>query len=78
MLAITPLNTEQQPIIEQRINLQYDLWNRITARTHAQTSMQFAYDVAGRLIKLVNENRAVSSFDWDVMERLIKEVGFDG
>ncbi len=78
VLAITPLNTEQQPIIEQRIQLQYDLWSRVTARMHAQTSMQFAYDIAGRLIKLVNENRATSTFDWDVMDRLIKEVGFDG
>ena len=40
--------------------------------------LQFAYDSAGPLTKLVNENRAVSSFDWDVMDRLIKEVGFDG
>ena len=59
------------------ITLAYDLWGRLTQRTHGALSLQFEYDAAGRLKRLVNENQAQSRFAWDVMDRLVQEEGFD-
>jgi len=60
------------------IQMQYDRWGRLTRRTHAGHSLSFAYDLAGRLIQLTNENGEHTHFTWDVMDRLIQETGFDG
>ena len=59
------------------IDLTYDLWGRLVRRTHGGLALQFEYDTAGRLSRLVNENGAQSRFAWDVMDRLVQEEGFD-
>ncbi|MBF5005996.1 DUF6531 domain-containing protein [Diaphorobacter caeni] len=41
-------------------------------------SQRFDYDEAARLVRLTNENGAHTTFDYDVMDRLIKQVNFDG
>ena len=59
------------------IDLAYDLWGRLISRVHGGLALQFEYDAAGRLSRLVNENGAQSRFAWDVMDRLVQEEGFD-
>ncbi|WP_068638332.1 phospholipase A2 [Thauera butanivorans] len=59
------------------VSLEYDLWGRLVRRSHAGHTLGFAYDRAGRLTQLVNENAEHSHFEWDVMDRLIRETGFD-
>ncbi|CAB5711608.1 Cell wall-associated polypeptide CWBP200 [Delftia tsuruhatensis] len=39
---------------------------------------KFQYDQAGRLIVLTNENGAHTTFEYDAMDRLVKQVNFDG
>lgn len=39
---------------------------------------RFQYDEAGRLTTLTNENGAHTTFEYDVMDRLAKQVNFDG
>ncbi|MFE1572860.1 RHS repeat-associated core domain-containing protein [Comamonas odontotermitis] len=59
------------------VSMEYDLWGRLVRRSHAGTSLGFAYDAAGRLTQLTNENGEHTTFAWDVMDRLAKETGFD-
>ncbi|QNP47416.1 RHS repeat protein [Diaphorobacter aerolatus] len=59
------------------VSMEYDLWGRLTRRSHAGHSLAFAYDVAGRLALLTNENGEHTRFEWDVMDRLARETGFD-
>ena len=59
------------------IDLTYDLWGRLISRVHGGLALQFEYDAAGRLSRLLNENGAQSRFAWDVMDRLTQEEGFD-
>ena len=59
------------------IDLAYDLWGRLSRRSHGGLTLQFEYDLAGRLTRLINENGAQSRFAWDVMDRLTQEEGFD-
>jgi len=68
----------QPPADGHPIALGYDLWGRLTRREHAGLTLGFVYDVAGRLTELINENAARSRFGWDVMDRLVREEGFDG
>ncbi|SEM41438.1 RHS repeat-associated core domain-containing protein [Variovorax sp. YR750] len=63
---------------EQDIGFAYDLWGRVTQRWQRGLEVRFAYDEAGRLVRLTNENGAVSRFAWDAMDRLVEERGFDG
>ena len=67
-------NTAQPP---SAIELAYDLWGRLTQRTHGGLGLGFSYDIAGRLTHITNENAAQSHFAWDAMDRLVQEVGFD-
>lgn len=67
----------QIPNGRSALEFQYDLWGRITARTHAGATQYFEYDAAGRMIALVNENGDRSAFSWDSMDRLIKATGYD-
>jgi YD repeat-containing protein len=62
---------------QHAIELAYDLWGRLTQRTHGGLRLQFEYDLAGRLTRLINENNSQSRFAWDVMDRLTQEEGFD-
>ncbi|MFE8647293.1 hypothetical protein ACFX58_19625, partial [Sphingomonas sp. NCPPB 2930] len=50
---------------------------RITARVFGGASLRYAYDIAGRLQTLVNENGAETTFAYDPLDRLVREVGFD-
>ena len=59
------------------VQMQYDRWGRITERIHGGLSLVFAYDDAGRLVLLTNENGEHTRFHWDAMDRLIQETGFD-
>ena len=59
------------------VSMEYDLWGRLVRRSHAGQSLEFAYDAAGRLTQLTNENAEHTTFTWDVMDRLHKETGFD-
>ena len=59
------------------VSMEYDLWGRLTRRSHAGASLGFAYDAAGRLVQLTNENGEHTTFAWDVMDRLTRETGFD-
>ncbi|GKS98482.1 DUF6531 domain-containing protein [Acidovorax sp. SUPP3434] len=56
----------------------HDLWGRVVAQTQAGQGFALRYDVAGRLVELINENQAVTRFVHDVQDRLVQEVGFDG
>ncbi|GKT14118.1 DUF6531 domain-containing protein [Acidovorax sp. SUPP2522] len=56
----------------------HDLWGRVIAQTQAGQGFALRYDVAGRLVELINENQAVTRFVHDVQDRLVQEVGFDG
>ncbi|QMV71597.1 RHS repeat protein [Comamonas piscis] len=59
------------------VRMAYDLWGRLTSRSHAGQNLDFAYDIAGRLTQLTNENGELTRFTWDVMDRLSQETGFD-
>ena len=56
----------------------HDLWGRMTSQIQAGHSLALRYDVAGRLLELINENQASTRFAYDVQDRLVQEVGFDG
>lgn len=59
------------------VHFQYDLWGRITQREHAGTSVKWRYDDIGRLVEHINENGDSRHLHWDVMDRLVREIGFD-
>jgi len=59
------------------VRMAYDLWGRLVQRSHAGQHLGFAYDTAGRLTQLTNENGEHTRFAWDVMDRLAQETGFD-
>lgn len=59
------------------VSMEYDLWGRLVRRSHAGHSLAFAYDVAGRLTQLTNENGEHTTFAWDAVDRLVRETGFD-
>lgn len=63
---------------DQELGFAYDLWGRVTRRWQRGLEVRFAWDVAGRLVRLTNENGATSRFAWDAMDRLVEEEGFDG
>jgi RHS repeat-associated protein len=60
------------------VRMAYDLWGRLVQRSHAGQHLGFAYDTAGRLTQLTNENGEHTRFSWNVMDRLVQETGFDG
>ena len=41
-------------------------------------TQQFDYDEAGRMVRLTNENGAHTTFEYDLMDRLTRQVNFDG
>jgi len=59
---------------------EYDPQGRPLSFNYANNNLfrKFSYDAAGRLTKIINENGACSVIDYDVMDRKVKEVGFDG
>ena len=57
---------------------QYDRWDRLIRRTGNGESITLEYDLAGRLTALTNENRVPTHFDYDALDRPIREIGIDG
>ncbi|WP_259165323.1 RHS repeat domain-containing protein, partial [Comamonas sp. BIGb0152] len=68
----TPISTTAASV-----RMAYDLWGRLTSRSHAGQHLGFVYDTAGRLTQLTNENGEHTRFSWDVMDRLTQETGFE-
>lgn len=56
----------------------HDLCGRMTSQSQSGHALVLRYDEAGRLLELVNENQASTRFTYDVQDRLVQEVGFDG
>ncbi|MCU6176989.1 RHS element core protein [Citrobacter cronae] len=61
-----------------RSETQYDTSGRPVGITEGGLTRQITYDAAGRVTSLINENRATTTFAYDVMDRLTQESGFDG
>ena len=61
-----------------RSEMQYDAWGKTVAVTQGGLTRQMAYDAAGRVTQLTNENGSLSGFNWDVLDRLVQQRGFDG
>ncbi|MCL1961720.1 MAG: DUF6531 domain-containing protein, partial [Desulfovibrionaceae bacterium] len=78
LIRIEPPTDNNNQTPSSPIELTYDLWGRLIKRKHGALSVQLAYDIAGRLTQLTNENAAKSHFKWDPMGRLIEKTGFDG
>ncbi|MDA8522172.1 RHS repeat-associated core domain-containing protein [Acidovorax sp. NCPPB 4044] len=60
------------------VTYRHDLWGRVVEQTQAGRGVQMRYDLAGRLLELVNENGDATRFVHDMADRLVQEVGFDG
>ncbi|MFG0519044.1 RHS element core protein [Kluyvera intermedia] len=56
----------------------YDARGNIISTTQGGLTRKMAYDPAGRLTTLTNENAATTIFSYDVMDRLTEQTGFDG
>ena len=61
-----------------RSEMQYDSWGKAVAATQGGLTRRMAYDAAGRVTQLTNENGSHSGFTWDVLDRLVEQSGFDG
>ncbi|EGT0664574.1 RHS repeat protein, partial [Citrobacter werkmanii] len=61
-----------------RTETQYDGWGKAIAITQGGLTRRMAYDLAGRVTALVNENGSRSEFTWDALDRLTQQTGFDG
>jgi YD repeat-containing protein len=62
----------------ESVSVRRDRVGRVVERILAGASKNFDYDIAGRLVRLTNENESVARFEYDLMDRLTKEEGFDG
>ncbi|MGX5872109.1 hypothetical protein, partial [Enterobacter cloacae] len=56
----------------------YDAAGHPVSTTGGGLTRQMEYDAAGRVIRLVNENGASTTFTYDLLDRLTRETGFDG
>ncbi|EFJ4474558.1 RHS repeat protein, partial [Escherichia coli] len=56
----------------------YDAWGKAVSTTQGGLTRSMEYDAAGRVISLTNENGSHTEFNWDVLDRLIQQRGFDG
>ena len=61
-----------------RTETQYDGWGKALSTTQGGLMRRMEYDLAGRVIALVNENGSRSEFTWDALDRLTQQTGFDG
>ncbi len=55
-----------------------DPGGQLTAYHYAGRTQRYHYDIAGRLTELTNENGARTLLEYDAMDRLILQSGFDG
>ena len=60
------------------VRFERDALGRMLVYHYGGLTQQYQYDPAGRLVRLTNENGAHTTFDYDVMDRLTKQVNFDG
>ena len=64
-----------------RSETEYDAGGRAVSSTQGGLTRRIAYDAAGRVTQLTNENGSHSAFTWDVLDvldRLTAQSGFDG
>ena len=61
-----------------RSETRYDPAGHPVSMTEGGLTRAMEYDPAGRVTALINENHAVTTFAYDVMNQLIQETGFDG
>ena len=61
-----------------RSDTQYDTWGNALRVTQAGLIREMAYDAAGRVTTLTNENGSHSTFVWDALDRMVQQTGFDG
>ncbi|EBA5671924.1 RHS repeat protein, partial [Salmonella enterica] len=61
-----------------RTEMQYDGRGNVLSTTRGGLTRRMAYDAAGRVTQLTNENGSHSGFTWDVLDRLTEQTGFDG
>ncbi|MCZ8781784.1 DUF4329 domain-containing protein, partial [Escherichia albertii] len=61
-----------------RNETQYDAWGNAIRTTQGGLTRSMEYDAAGRVIRLTNESGSHTTFTYDVRDRLIQEIGFDG
>uniref|UniRef100_UPI002ED9EA80 RHS repeat domain-containing protein n=1 Tax=Enterobacterales TaxID=91347 RepID=UPI002ED9EA80 len=61
-----------------RRETQFDAAGRPVSTTSGSLTRQMAYDDAGRVIQLTNENGRHTEFTWDALDRLMQQTGFDG
>ena len=62
----------------KRIDFTYDRQGRLTGRGQGGRTIALEYDPAGRPTVLLNENQSAVRFVYDVLDRPIREIGFDG
>ena len=60
------------------VRFERDALGQMLVYHYGGLTQQYQYDPAGRLVRLTNENGAHTTFDYDVMDRLTKQVNFDG
>ncbi|EMR5621135.1 RHS repeat protein, partial [Salmonella enterica] len=61
-----------------RSEMAYDDRGKAVAATQGGLTRRMAYDAAGRVTELTNENGSRSAFIWDELDRLVQQSGFDG
>jgi RHS repeat-associated protein len=61
----------------QPARFERDEWGRLAAFHQGGLSQHYEHDEAGRLITLINENTAKTTFQYDAMDRLIEQINFD-
>lgn len=61
-----------------RSETQYDVRGNAVNVTLDGLTRKMAYDAAGRVTQLTNENGSHHTFDYDVLDRLTQQTGFDG
>ncbi len=61
-----------------RTETQYDGRGNVLSTTRGGLTRRMAYDAAGRVTQLTNENGSHSGFTWDALDRLTEQTGFDG
>ncbi|MFS9383487.1 type IV secretion protein Rhs, partial [Citrobacter sp. ANG330] len=61
-----------------RQTTEYDDAGHPVSTTTGGLTRQMAYDAAGRVTQLTNENGSHTIFAYDLLDRLVQETGFDG
>ncbi|WP_313302487.1 DUF6531 domain-containing protein [Diaphorobacter sp.] len=62
---------------DRLVHLMHDEWGRLVEYRLASHIRRWRYDVAGRLIEVINENEESARLEWCAMDRLIRVTDFD-